>query len=126
MSISISNKTKAAIPAVDFDVIARTILGKKYNLNLTFIGDSEMRKYNRMYRNVDKTTDILSFPIGPSDGDILISPRETKKQAGDFDMNYDNFMAYLFIHGCAHLKGYEHGSKMDLFETKMKKRFHIE
>jgi ssRNA-specific RNase YbeY (16S rRNA maturation enzyme) len=45
--------------------------------------------------------------------------------AKDFDRSYENFIYFLFIHGCVHLKGYDHGSTMERIEAKFRKEFGI-
>ncbi len=45
--------------------------------------------------------------------------------AKEFERPYDNFLIFLFIHGCVHLKGYDHGAKMEKVEEKFRKKFKI-
>jgi probable rRNA maturation factor len=125
MKLKIANKNKAKIPAFDFDAIKDTILGKDYQLTLIIANSQTIRKYNTIYRNMDKSTDILSFPYSKDEGEIYICPSETKKAAVKFKRNYDNFFIYLFIHGCTHLKGYDHSDTMDRVEEKFRKEFGI-
>lgn len=119
MSITIINETKSTLPKVDFDIIGNLVLGKSYDLNLIITTPSKIKLLNKIYRGKDKPTDILSFPLSKSQGEIYICTSESKKQAKQFGRSYNNFFVYLFIHGCAHLKGYDHGSRMDVFEHKI-------
>jgi probable rRNA maturation factor len=123
--IKVINKSKSTLPSVDFDLIAKEILGNKYELNIIFIEDDEMEKLNLIYRNKKCTTDILSFPISETVGEIYISPKESRMQMKKFEREYDNFIAFLFIHGCVHLKGYDHGGKMESIEKKVREKFGI-
>ncbi|MEI8249515.1 MAG: rRNA maturation RNase YbeY [Candidatus Taylorbacteria bacterium] len=119
------NETKEAIPTVAFQAIKDAVLGKKYVLNVIITDAAHIKKLNTIYRNKTVPTDILSFPLGKNEGDIYICPSETKKEARKFDRSYDNFFAFLFIHGCVHLKGYDHGAIMESIETEVRKKFKI-
>ncbi len=108
-----------------FAKIQKTVLGSDYDLSLVFIGPKTMRELNKKHRNINKATDILSFPLTKKSGEMFICKSETKKMAKEFDRTYENFLVYLFIHGCVHLKGYDHGPKMDRLEEKYRKQFKI-
>ena len=122
---SITNTTKSTLPRVPFVKIKDVALGKDYSLSLVFIGESKSRTLNRTYRQKDKSTNILSFPIDKKSGEIFITPSVAKKQMASFDRKYDNFIAFLFIHGLLHLKGMPHGSTMERAEDKLLKKFRI-
>ena len=123
--ITIVNKHKAKIPAIDFDAIKYAILGVNYRLTLVITNSSTIQKYNVTYRDSNKPTDILSFPYSKNEGEIYICPNETKKEAIKFERTYENFFAYLFVHGCTHLKGYDHSATMEGVEVKFRKKFGI-
>jgi probable rRNA maturation factor len=124
-SISINNATRAKQPRVDFLRIKRSSLGKDYKLSVIFVTAPIIRKLNRVYRGKDATTDILSFPLFKNEGEIYICPIEARKEAKKFERPYDNFIAFLFIHGCMHLKGYDHGGTMERLEKKLRRKFGI-
>jgi len=121
----ITKISRSRLPSLPFSIIKDTIIGKKYNLSLVFITSFKIKKLNKIYRNINKPTDILSFPLTPETGEIFICPSETQKERLKFDRTYNNFLLYLFIHGLVHLKGYDHGPKMDKIEEKFRKRFNI-
>ena len=120
-----TNQTRASIPRVRFSSIKDAALGTAYDLTLTFATPAQIRKLNKIYRNIDKPTDILSFPLSKTEGEIYICPSETRAMAKDFDRTYENFMAFLFIHGCVHLIGHDHGGTMERIEADIRKRFKI-
>ena len=120
---TILNKTKGKLPRLPFVSVKNKILGEKYELSLTMLGAQEQRKINRTYRGIDKTTNILSFVLSKSSGEITLNPVKIKKDAILFNMTYNQFFLFLFIHGCLHLKGLKHGSKMELQEDKYFKIF---
>jgi len=119
----IINKTKAKLPRLAFESIKVKILGPKYDLSVSFVSSSAQRKWNRTYRGKDKTTNILSFPLSPSSGEITFDLSQVRKDAPLFDMSYSEFLKYLFIHGLLHLKGWQHSSTMEKEEKKFLKIF---
>jgi probable rRNA maturation factor len=121
----LTNKTTSAIPCPAFRAIKEAALGKKYELTVTFVRPKEIQKLNLTYRNINKPTDILSFPLSKTEGEIYICPAESRKEAKKFDRSYVNFIAFLFIHGCVHLKGYDHGSTMERIESELRKKFDV-
>ncbi len=85
-----------------FEELKNKILGKKYELSLVFCKNALSRRLNRVYRGKDTPANVLSFPLSKNSGEIFINLSRT-----------DTFSAgELFIHGCLHLKGMRHGSKM--------------
>ncbi len=124
-NFSIAKKTKGKLPSLPFVLLKEETLGKKYDLSLTFINKKEIQSINKKYRNIDSPTDILSFPLDKKSGEIFICQEIAKKKAPDFKRNYNNFLSFLFIHGLVHLKGYDHGEKMEKVEKKYRKIFNI-
>ena len=96
-------------------------------------GNEQIREINRDFRNIDKPTDVLSFPLltaknGSIDytdydkdkqsgsilaGDIVISVDKTIEQAKDYGHSFKREMAFLTCHGMLHLLGYDHEDKDD-------------
>lgn len=120
---TIKNETKSKLPRLPFVSIKNKVLGEKYELSVTFLSSSKQRKINLTYRGIDKTTNILSFPLSLNSGEITLDPVKVKKEAPLFDMSYTKFLTYLFIHGLLHLKGFEHSSTMEKEEKKYLKLF---
>lgn len=123
--LEITNTTKGKLPSLPFENIKNIVLGKKYNLSLVFIGDKLSKKLNKKYRNKDKATNILSFPLSKSEGEIFINYPFSKKQAKKTKNEFSNFIGFLLIHGLFHLKGLEHSSKMDSKESRVRKKFKL-
>ena len=111
-------KSTATLPRVAFAVMAKKILGPKYSLSLVITTPAHMRKLNLIYRNKNKPTDILSFPLSKTEGEMYICPSEARKEMKKFDRTYKNFLGFLFIHGCVHLIGYDHSATMEGIEAK--------
>ncbi|MDP3955767.1 MAG: rRNA maturation RNase YbeY [bacterium] len=116
---------KTAIPRIPFKEIAGAILGSSYELSLAFVGDTRMQALNKAHRGKDKPTNVLSFPYDEQDGEIIIDARLVKKEAQAQGRAYRDYMSYLFIHGCLHLKGYDHGHIMEDKETQYMRQFNL-
>jgi probable rRNA maturation factor len=125
MPFTLVNETATAVPKADFASIARFILGKKYTLNLVVTDSARIKKLNTVYRDQTRATDILSFPLSETEGEIYISPVEAAAEAHKFSRSYENFFVFLFIHGCVHLKGHDHGAIMERMEAKAREKFGI-
>ncbi|MDO8510252.1 MAG: rRNA maturation RNase YbeY [bacterium] len=125
-TFSIAKTTKGKLPRLPFQALKNEVLGPHYDLSLVFIGRTRSRSLNRRYRGKDRPTDVLSFPIDKHTGEIFISPEQAKITARKFGYSKSQkFLAFLFIHGLFHLKGYEHGSTMENEELKVRKKFGI-
>ena len=109
----------------NFELIKKTILGSKYELSLVFIAPKKIQSLNKIYRKINKPTDILSFPLSKTTGEIFICKSEAKKEMVKFGRTFENFLTYLFIHGLVHLKGHDHGPKMEKVEAKFRRKFGI-
>ena len=120
---TITNKTKGKLPGLPFVSIKNKILGENYEFGLTLLTPTKQKQINLKYRGINSTTNILSFPLTETSGEITIDPIKVKKDAPLFNMSYTQFFKYLLIHGCLHLKGFEHSSTMERQEKKYLKIF---
>jgi probable rRNA maturation factor len=86
-------------------------------LSVLFIGDRAMRTLNNTWRNKDRTTDVLSFPLREGRflhiqpdmlGDIVISLPVAARQAEDAGHSLTIELERLLVHGLVHLLGYDH------------------
>lgn len=90
-------------------------------VDITFVDDIQMHELNLKHRNVDSTTDVLSFPLGENGkydrnpetgalllGDIVISIPKAYSQAEEYGHTFQREMAYLTAHAMLHLLGYDH------------------
>jgi probable rRNA maturation factor len=93
------------------------ILGVSRNKELcvAFVDDDEMRKLNADYRNITRTTDVLSFPQdGPDDsilGDVIISIDTAIRRSKVRKLSIEDEIHKSMIHGILHLLGYDHKKK---------------
>jgi probable rRNA maturation factor len=121
--IRINTKSNPPIGGLPFGDIKDDVLGKNYELSLVFIGSTLSRRLNRELRGKDKPANVLSFPLTKKSGEIFIDVGHAIKQAHLFDETPKQFIVHLFIHGLYHLKGMDHGDKMDNAEAKTGKKF---
>ena len=124
-NFNLTNTTKAKLPRLAFALMKNAVLGKNYELSLIIVSKNEIKKLNKIYREIDKPTDILSFPLSENFGEIYINPEMAEEEAKKFARNYANFFAFLFIHGLVHLKGFDHSSTMESIEANFRKQFGI-
>ena len=96
---------------------------------VTLTDPKNIREINKEYRNIDKETDVLSFPMFEKDeldkiiaeefnmqdeqlqdimGDIIISIERVEEQAKEYGHGFEREFAYMLVHGFYHLRGYDH------------------
>lgn len=126
-TFSITNKTSGNPPlgGLPFNDMKVDILGEDYSLSLVFVDDAFSKKLNNDYRGKNKPTNVLSFPVSDTVGEIFINVDALEREHTDFDRDITHYAAYLFIHGSFHLKGYEHSSKMDKEEQKIRQKYNV-
>ncbi|MFQ6760487.1 MAG: apolipoprotein N-acyltransferase [Alphaproteobacteria bacterium] len=98
---------------IDFEKIANMVVGKKYSdaeVSITLTNDDEIHALNKMYRNIDKPTNVLSFELGDDIllGDIYISLDTVMAQAADANISVEAHTMHMVVHGMFHLLGYDH------------------
>ncbi|NAZ23390.1 MAG: rRNA maturation RNase YbeY [Thermocrinis sp.] len=108
---------------------ALEVLGlSKVELSIALVSDVQIKRLNKLYRNKDKPTDVLSFPIGEKVedwlilGDIVISVDTAKRQAQELGHSLEEELKRLLVHGLVHLLGYDH----ELGGEEEKKFFELE
>ena len=108
---------------------ALEVLGlSKVELSIVLISDAQIKRLNKLYRNKDKPTDVLSFPMGEKVedwlilGDIVISVDTARRQAQELGYSLEEELKRLLVHGLVHLLGYDH----ELGGEEEKKFFELE
>ncbi len=99
---------------------------KNLYVNIVLTNPSNIRKMNKEYRNIDKETDVLSFPMFEKDelekrknlnqdilGDIVISIERVKEQSKEYGHSFERELSYMAVHGFYHLMGYDHIEEKD-------------
>ena len=90
-------------------------------VSVTLVDNEGIRELNREHRDIDRETDVLSFPLGDDDGyevdpdndaimlgDIVISLEKVAQQAEEYGHSYRREVAFLITHSLFHLLGYDH------------------
>ena len=124
-NFSIIRETKGKLPRLPFADIKNKILGKNYSLSLAFVGRNRATELHKQFKKKNDPVNILSFPLSKNEGEIIISLEKARRECKNFDRDYENYLAFLFIHGCVHLKGFVHGDNMEKEEVKFRKQFGI-
>ena len=99
------------------------------SVNITIVGEKRIRELNREFRNIDRVTDVLSFPMMETDeissgemldenlltdiGDIVICKKRAIEQASEYGHSIQREMCFLALHGFLHVLGYDHIQKED-------------
>lgn len=119
----VANKTRQKLPSIAWSQIAAKILGSNYELSLVLIGDKRSRALNKKYRAKDKPTNVLSFPLTVTSGELFLNLLQVKRECKKYHRSYSEHTLALFIHGLLHLAGLDHGSTMEAKERKFLKLF---
>lgn len=81
-------------------------------MHVIFVDNESIQDINKTYRNINKPTDVISFPNDEADddslGDIFISIEKAVEQASDYGHSFEREIGFLSVHGYLHLKGYDH------------------
>ena len=107
--IDFVNKTEFEFDINELEKIANYLTDKDIELLLT--NNEEIQQINRDYRNIDKPTDVLSFPydnFSPFLGSIVISIDKAKEESKKLGHSILEELKLLFIHGVLHIMGYDH------------------
>ena len=118
--LNITNTTQQSPISKDSDFVAISdkVLGKKYDLSLVFVVETKAKKLNMEHRQKNYVPNVLSFPLSDTAGEIFICLNTIKKECAEFEMTPVQYEKFLFIHGCLHLKGHDHGDDMEKLEKK--------
>ncbi len=103
-------------------------------VSVTFVDNERIHELNKQYRNIDRETDVLSFPLGENGeydinhdtgakllGDIVISAEKAVEQAELYNHPLQREIGFLTVHSMLHLLGYDH-EKGGLEEVHMREK----
>lgn len=116
LKINIDDKIESAINESIKVCLQEENRDLNYEVSVSFVDNEEIRQLNKDYRNVDRPTDVLSFPLDEYDynsnyhilGDIIISTDKVIEQATEFGHSILREIIYLTVHSMFHLLGYDH------------------
>ncbi len=103
-------------------VLTTEKFGKDAEVSVSFVSNNEIKNLNKIYRNKDSVTDVLSFPLTGDDGsvevnpdtgavqlgDVVISLETAVKQAQSYGHSLEREIGFLTVHSMLHLLGYDH------------------
>ena len=134
----------------DYDEIIGKVLERCFNIeniiksklcvSIVLTTPENIRKYNKQYRDVDKPTDVLSFPMFEKEeleekmehcdfqfndtlGDMIISIPQVEEQAKEYGHSFERELAYMVVHSFYHLMGYDHIKDEDKSIMREKEEF---
>ena len=124
----------------DYEKVIEKVLNKcfeeenlensKLYITITLTNPENIRIINKQYRNIDRATDVLSFPMFEKEeldkkiqnndfeyqdvlGDLIISIEKVKEQAEEYGHSFERELSYMVVHGFYHLMGYDHIKEED-------------
>lgn len=106
------------------------IENSKLYITITLTNPETIKQINTEYRNIERATDVLSFPMFEKDeldekiknknfeypdvlGDIVISIEKVEEQAKEYGHSFERELSYMVVHGFYHLMGYDHIKEED-------------
>ena len=152
MTIDISYETDIELDIPYEDIVRQMVVAAldyencpyEAEVSVTVVDDKEIQEINKIYRNIDKATDVLSFPMyqyekaadfdnlddsafNPESGelllgDIVISAEKVTAQAKEYGHSKEREFAFLLVHSMLHLLGYDHMEEEErlVMESKQK------
>ena len=112
----------------------------KFLVSVTLTNPENIKRINKEYRNIDKSTDVLSFPMFEKEelekkikeqafqymdllGDMVISIEQVEIQAKEYGHSFERELSYMVVHSFYHLLGYDHIKKEDKEKMRPKEEF---
>ena len=129
-----SEANEAVIRKVCDEVAVTYGLTPEEELSVVLCDNAHIHKLNKEYRSIDRPTDVLSFALNEGDdefgeeeshllGDLIISLERTAEQAEEYGHPFERELAYLTVHGCLHILGYDHMTDEDKKEMRTEEEF---
>lgn len=108
-------------------------IGPDEELSVLLCDNAYIHQLNKTYRQIDRPTDVLSFALNEGEdngelesrllGDLIISLERTAEQAKEYGHPFERELAYLTVHGCLHILGYDHMTDEDKKEMRHEEEF---
>ena len=119
------------------------LLKSKLYVSITLTNGEHIKEFNAKYRNIDKETDVLSFPMFEKEeidnkienndfqnydvlGDMIISIPRVEEQSKEYGHSFERELAYMVVHSFYHLMGYDHIDEKDKQIMRPKEEFILE
>ncbi len=135
-NINLKKISKKAFKST-FKILAYSKIYKFVEVSILACNDKQIKHYNKIFRNYNKSTNVLSWPrshkidyrnildrkdisflISQTEGtldigDIAISYDKCLKESKELDIYFENYIIHMFIHSCLHLLGFDHQKKSE-------------
>lgn len=129
IAVAYGYKGREVQDALDVEALAREVLASQdipscSEVSISFVDDGAIRELNRLYRGLDKPTDVLSFECDGADdgfgsapadgeapfqlGDVVVAVDVAREQAPAYGLDFGEELSLLVTHGLLHLCGYDH------------------
>ncbi len=132
MKVDIINKTKFPVKKREIEKKASKAAGffkHITEISIVFVNKREIKKLNKIYRNKDSVTDVLSFSYsedGKTAGEIIICYEVARSDAYQLGMRIYDMIDVLVVHGIVHIAGYDHKTvKQQKEMEELEKKIHI-
>lgn len=129
LDIAFVNETKSEIEGYEDlitnvfnEIMKQENIDKYYEVSVIFVTKERIKEINRLYRNIDQVTDVISFQLLDEEnhslenittlGDIFICLDKMKEQAVEYNHSEQRELAFLACHGFLHLLGYDHNDNL--------------
>ena len=115
------------------------LLDSKLYISILLTTPEHIKELNKQFRNIDKETDVLSFPMFEKEeieslkhntidnvdilGDMVISIPKVKEQAEEYGHSFERELSYMVVHSFYHLMGYDHIKEEDKQVMRPKEEF---
>jgi len=119
-NVNVSNDIHKIVKSAINASVAEIMPNKSFEVSVLLTDNNEIHELNLQHRNMDKPTDVLSFPMwedGDFDeiidenvplGDIVISVEQAKIQAESYEHSFEREVGFLTVHSMLHLFGFDH------------------
>lgn len=144
MEIENRNNTQTKIPLSDKEILRiATMIAQKEDarmweeltLSLLFESSTGIRRLNKEFRNIDRATDILSFPDREGEelpfpsmflGDLVIAPEVVERHSHSYGVSVEYEYSFVLVHGLLHLFGYDHQADGERKIMREKEKFYMQ
>lgn len=135
LEVLFDNRTENNIEEETYEKIEKSIESaliyekyfKKCQVSVSIVDNEEIKDLNNQFRNIDKVTDVLSFPMDDEDygddeaiilGDIVLCLNQAVLQAKEYEHSVTREICYLSVHSTLHLLGFDHIDEEDKKEMR--------
>lgn len=125
---------RVLLKAIYLQTLRHFKLKDVFEVEISIVGENTIQKINKQTRNIDKVTDVLSFPTTNFKfpfvfeeykkdvnletgkimlGEIMLCEKRAKEQALEYNHSFEREVGFLVLHGLLHLMGFDHIEKED-------------